>query len=92
MRVQNPPARMRGFLRENQISAFAVKLRSPFDKLLDVFRAFGDQRFDRFFVAESRARDQRIFLVKLGVIVVRKNDRDAALRVFGVRFAGFVFC
>jgi beta-lactamase regulating signal transducer with metallopeptidase domain len=84
VRVQNSPARVCCFLRENKLAAFAVEFRSPSDKFLNVFCAFADQYFDSFRIAQSRARNQSIFFVQFGVVIIRQNNRDAALRVFGI--------
>ncbi len=61
---------MRGFFRENQFPTFTVKFSSPFDKLLNIFCAFDDERFDGFHIAQTRARIERVFLVKFGVVVI----------------------
>jgi hypothetical protein len=82
---------MCGFLCEDEFAAFAIELGPPIDKLLDVFGAFGDERLDRFHIAESGTGDERVFFVKLRVVIVGEDDRDASLRVFGVRFACLVF-
>ena len=85
MRVQNPTARVRGFLSKSELSAFAVKLNSPFDKLFYIFCAAFDKRFDGFRIAKSRARFERIPSMNLKRIVRAHHRRDPALRVIRVR-------
>src|SRR5690606_25475471 len=88
--MQYPAAGMGRLLREDELAAFAVKLRSPFDKLLYIFRAFGDECFYRTFVAQSGSGDQCVALVQLGLVIFGKNDRHTALGILGIRFARFV--
>ncbi len=91
VRVQDAATRMRGLTREDQLSAVAVELRSPIDELLDIAGALDDQRLDRLFVAKAGAGNERVFLVKPGIVVVREHDSDPALRVLGIGFVRPVF-
>src|SRR5258708_39305196 len=81
---------MRGFLRENELAALAVEFGSPIDELFYVFCAFGYKSFDGPRVAEARTGNERVALMKLGVVIVREDNGNAALSIFGVRFAGLV--
>jgi hypothetical protein len=92
MRVQYSPARVSGLAGEHESSCFAIEFCSPVDKLLDVFGALVDERFDGLFVAQTGAGDQCVLFMKRGIVVIRKDYGDPALRVFGVRFASLVFC
>ena len=82
---------MSRFLRKSEFAAFAVEFDAPFDQLFDIFRAVVDERCDRFDIAQTRARNQSIFFVQFGVVVVRQHNRDTALRVFGIRLLRFIF-
>ena len=75
---------MGGFLRKNQSSAFFIEFSSPFDQLFNVARAFRYKRFYCRNIAKSRACNQCIFFVQFGVVIVRQNNRNTALRVFRV--------
>ena len=83
---------MRGLLRKRKLAAIVVELDSPFDKLLYVFCAVRNERFDGFRIAKSGTRHQRVFFMKLGVVVIRKHYCNAALRVLRIRFARLVLC
>src|SRR6478672_952567 len=91
MCVEYAPSRMGSLPREDQISALAVEFRPPIDKLLDVLRSLCDQRLNRRLIAQPGTGDKSVPLVEIRIIVLRQDDRHAALRVFGVRFAGLVF-
>lgn len=56
------------------------------NQLFHALRTFMHKYFDRVLMAESCARDQRIFYVRVEGIVFIDHTRDTALRVIRVRF------
>ena len=88
--MKYPTTGMRRLPREHKLSALAIELGSPVNELLDVLCAFGDKRLDRTHVTKSGSRDKGVSFVKLGVVIIGKDNRNAALRVFGVRLASLV--
>ena len=90
-RVDDATARMCGFLREGKLIAFLVKLRAKLNQFGDVFGTFFDKNVHRFFIAQSRASNERVVVMKLHFVVVRKDYGNAALRVFRVGFVEAFF-
>jgi hypothetical protein len=90
MCVKYAAARVRSFLGKNKLASFTIELGSPVDELLYVFRTFVDERFDGVDIAQSGTGNERVFFVKLRVVIVGENYGDPALGVLGVGFAGFV--
>ncbi len=83
---------MRGLLGEHKPSAFAIEFRPPTDQLFDIFCALGNERFHCVRIAKSGTGDERVALVKFGIVVVRQHDGNAALGIFCVGFAGLILC
>ena len=73
------------------MTAFAVKLSAVLYKLRDVSRPLLDEDGDSIRVAQSRARVERVLVMKLNRIIIAQDDGDSALRVFGVGFSHLVF-
>ena len=82
---------MRGFASERQVAVFAVELSAVFYKLCDVARPLFDEDGDGIRVAQSRARINRVLIVKLNRIIVAQDNGYSALRVFGVGFGHLIF-
>ena len=63
----------------------SVKFHAQLDQLRDARRAFLDDGADDVFLAQARARLQRVAHVQLERILLAGHRRDAALGVVGVR-------
>src|SRR5437660_7222250 len=87
MRVQNTVTAVRSFAREGQLCSLAVKLRSPFDQLLDAIRAFLHQNVGRIRIYNTVAGIDRVLQVKADFIFITESDRDSSLRVLRVGFS-----
>jgi len=91
MRVQNTIARMSAFACKQQIGAFAIERRSPFNQLLDDTGAFFDKRAHRFQITKAIAGNNCVLLMQLYLVIVAECSRNTALRVFRGGFTQAVF-
>ena len=66
------------------------KFHAQFDQFGDSLRSFPDNRAHHFFFAQTGARLKRVAHVQLERVLFRRDRRDAALSVIGVRL-GAVF-
>jgi hypothetical protein len=82
---------MRGLACESELTVFAVELSAVLDQLRDITRALLYENRDGFFITQSRARINRVLIMKLNSIVIVQHDGDPALRIFGVRFSNMIF-
>jgi hypothetical protein len=83
---------MCAFPSEEKLRAIAIELRTPVDQFLNDTRRFFNEGTDRFRIAQTGARIERVVLVKLNIVVVTKGRGNPALRIFGRRFAEAVLC
>ena len=67
------------------------KFHSQLDQLRNARRAFLDDGADDVFLAQSRARRERVAHVQLERILLARDRRDAALRVIRVRLRAVLF-
>ena len=89
---------MAAFLAEIKLSAAVLVQRVPlgkfhpqFDQLRNPRRAFPDDGADDLFLAQPRARRERVAHVRLKRILLARHRRDAALGVIGVRLRAVLF-
>ena len=90
-RVEYARARMRRLASEREVTVFAVELSAVFNKLCDVARPLFDEDGDGVRVAQTRARINRVLIMKLNRIIIAQDNGYSALRVFGVRFSHLIF-
>ena len=90
MSVEDPSSGVCGLTSKDQVAALAVEFGAPIDKLLNVLRPFGDERFHGTDVTQPGSGHKCVFLVKYGIVIVGESDRHATLSVFGIGFAGLV--
>ena len=62
-----------------------VELESELDQILNSRRRFGHDRPDDIFIAQTRARFERVAHVKLERVFITRHAGDSALRPRGVR-------
>ena len=67
------------------------KFHAQLDQFLNPRRAFLDDGADDAFLAQTRARRERVAHVQLERILLARHRRDAALRVIGVRLRAVLF-
>ena len=88
-RVHDPRERVTALAGEQQLVAVGtgrgVEVRAERRELAHPIRTFGHQHPDRFDVAQSRARGERVGEVELGGVGLGQRGGDAALRVAGGR-------
>ena len=98
LRVQNPPLGMAAFATKVELFAAVFTGRGAFgkfhaerDQLRDARRPFLDDRAHDVFLAQTRARRERVAHVRLEGILLARHRRDAALRVIRVRLRAILF-
>ena len=98
LRVQNAPLGMSAFLAQVQFPAAVFgrgvplgKFHPQLNQFRDACRAFLDDGADDAFLAQARARRERVAHVQLERILLARHRRDAALRVIGVRLRPVLF-
>ena len=87
VRVKNTIAAVGTLASKRQLRALAIEFRAPGDELLDGGGSFLHQRAHRGAIAEAVACCERVLFVQLDLIVIAERYRDAALGIFGRRFA-----
>ena len=87
MRVQHAITAVGSFAGKQELGSFAIESRSPFDELFDGGGSFFDQRADGRGIAQAVARGNGVGFVQADLVVIVHGGGDAALRVFGGRFA-----
>ncbi len=89
--MQHARPAVRAFACKLNGSITAIEARAPFQKPLDFRRGLLDQNLHRVFVAQPRARRERIRVMQFGGIILANRRRDSALRITRVRFPCFCF-
>jgi hypothetical protein len=85
LRVKDPGAAVRGFTREGKFGAGTIEFGPPFDELINVLRAFFDEKRHGLGAAETVSSAERVLFMETDFVFVAECYRDAALRPGGGR-------
>src|ERR1700747_1835784 len=83
VRVEDPRAAVRGFTREGKFGAGTIEFGAPFDELINVRRAFFDEKRHGLRAADTVSGVERVLFMETDFVFVAECHGDAALRPGG---------